>query len=140
MTETYYFDTCIWRDFYESRTGLRGKPLGKYAAELFMKVIARKDLLLFSELIIRELKIEYNDKEITDMLNFLFQTRILEKIDIEAADCIEAERITAQRNIPPNDALHAVISRRNHAIFVSQDEHAQHLKDIVTVKKPEEIT
>ncbi len=45
----YYFDTCIWRDHYEARSSLIGKPLGEYASKLFAKVI--KDKILYSFLI-----------------------------------------------------------------------------------------
>lgn len=139
MAEKYYFDTCIWRDFYESRTGLKGKPLGKYAADLFMKSVKHKDTLFYSDLTIKELKIDYDEKEVTDMLNFLFLAGILKKVEMKKEDYLEAKRLSEERNIPTADALHAIISRNNKAIFVSQDEHAQKLKDFVNVKKPEEI-
>ena len=40
------------------------KPLGEYASKLFAKVIKEKDILLFSEFIVRELKkiIDKNQK------------------------------------------------------------------------------
>lgn len=139
MVERYYFDTCIWRDFYESRTGLKGKPLGRYAADLFMKVIKKKDILLYSDLTIKELKIDYDKKEITEMLNFLCLVDILKKVEIKKEDYLEAKKISEQKNIPKADALHAILSRNNRAVFISQDQHAQELKDLFKVKKPEEI-
>ena len=37
--QKYYIDTCVWRDYYENRFSKSGKPFGKYAACLFMKII-----------------------------------------------------------------------------------------------------
>ena len=140
MPEKYYFDTCIWRDFYESRTGLKGKPLGKYAANLFIKIIKRKDTLLYSDLIIRELKKDYDEKEVNDMLNFLFLTNILKKVEMKKEEFLKAKKIAEERDLPTPDAFHAILARNNKAILISQDKHLQELKDIVEVMKPEEIT
>lgn len=135
----YYFDTCIWRDFYESRIGLRGKPLGKYAADLFIKVIRNKDALLYSELTLKELKADYSEKEVNDMLNLLFLSDILKMVDMKKEEYVEAKKIAEEKKVPAADVLHAVLARDNGAIFVSQDQHAQELADITIVKKPEEI-
>ena len=49
----YYFDTSIWRDYYENRSdGLR--PLGDFAFELLKKIKALRDTVLYSELTIKE--------------------------------------------------------------------------------------
>jgi len=52
MVEKYFIDTCIWRDFYEDRFSKSGRHLGKYVTELFIKILKRKDKILFSESII----------------------------------------------------------------------------------------
>jgi len=139
MAEKYYFDTCIWRDHYENRYGLSGKPLGEYATKLFAKVIKDKDTLLFSEFIIRELKSDFEEEEINDMLNILFISGILKKVEVKEEDYKESKKIGVERNLPPGDVLHAILARNSNAILVSQDEHLQKLKNIVEVKRPEEI-
>ncbi len=135
----YYFDSCIWRDHYENRFGFKGRPLGNYASKLFMKIMKNKDILLFSDLLIKELKIQYNEKDINDMLNILFLMKILEFVNIDKSEFREAETIAKKRNLPLPDVLHAIISRDNKAILVSQDKHFQKLKDLVEIRKPEEI-
>ena len=135
----YLFDTCIWRDHYENRFGPQGRPLGKYATKLFMRIIRNKDVLLFSEFIIRELKSDFSENEINEMLNVLFIANILEKVEVFEEDYKEAKKIGLERNLPTGDVLHAIIARNNGAILVSQDNHCQQLKDIVEVKKPEQI-
>ena len=134
-----HFDTCIWRDFYESRIGLRGKPLGKYAADLFFNVIKNKAELLFSNLTVSELTRDYEISEIEEMFDCLFSVGILKKIMIEKIVYEEAKEISAEKSIPTSDVVHAILARNNNAIFVSQDKHAQLLKYFVEVKRPEEI-
>lgn len=139
MAERYYFDTCMWGDFYEDRFGIKGRPLGKYASQLFIHLIKNKDILYFSDLIIRELKTEYDENEINDMLNVLFISKILKKVEMTEEDYKKSRLIAAERNLPVSDALHAILARNNNATLISQDNHLQELKDIVKVKKPEEI-
>ncbi len=139
MIKKYLFDTCIWRDHYENRFGPQGRPLGDYASNLFMKVIRNKDILLFSEFIIGELKNDFGEEEINEMLNVLFIAGILKKVDASEADYKEAKKIGLERNLPIGDVLHAILARNNGAILVSQDNHCQQLKDIAEVKKPEQI-
>ncbi len=77
MAEKYILDTCIWRDFYEDRFSKSGKPFGKYATDLFMKILKNKDNIFFSESLIRELKRDYGKEDINDMLNLLVFNKIL---------------------------------------------------------------
>lgn len=139
MAEKYYFDTCIWRDHYEARFSLTGKPMGDYASRLFAKVIKDKDTLFFSEFIIRELKSDFDNEDISNMLNVLFVSGILKKAEISEIDYRKAKEIGLERNLPPGDVLHAIIAAKSNAVLVSQDKHLQQLKDIVEVKRPEEI-
>lgn len=83
MPEKYYLDTCIRRDFYEDRTSKTGLPFGRYASELFTRIMERKYKILFSEALVWELKKDYNEKDIIDMLNLLFISKVLIKVDIK---------------------------------------------------------
>jgi predicted nucleic acid-binding protein len=139
MSERYYFDTCIWRDHYENRFGLGGRPLGGYATKLFIKILRKKDNLFFSEFIIRELKSDYKEEEIIKMLNILFVSGVLKRVELTEKDYKEAKSIGTMRNLPHGDVLHAILARKSRAILVSQDKHLQRLRDIVNVKRPEEI-
>ena len=51
----------------------------------------------------------------------------------------EADKISKERRVLLGDALHAIIARDNDAILVSQDKHFQLLKDVVYVKRPEQL-
>jgi hypothetical protein len=59
----YYLDTAIWRDLHENRTD-RFRPLGEWAFELFRVIRKEKSIVLYSDLVVEELFINYDKKEI----------------------------------------------------------------------------
>lgn len=137
MAKKYLLDSCIWRDFYEDRFSKAGNPLGKYATNLFFKILKRKDKIVFSEALVWELKKDYDLKNINNMLNFLFMNKTLINIEITKKEHIKAK----ERNIPFVDCLNAIQSRNHNFIMVSQDKHYfKNLNDIVKTIKPQEIT
>ena len=140
MTEKYYFDTCIWRDHYENRFGQGGRPLGAIASRLFLKFMKEKKPILFSEFNLRELKKDYSEAEINDMLSVLFIADKLQKVPITKQDVEEAHKLSTDRNISFGDCLHAVLARNNNAILVTQNvRDFERLTDVVNYKKPENL-
>jgi len=140
MNKKYWFDTCTWRDFYEDRFSKAGNPLGQYATNAFIKVMKNKDLILFSESLIRELKKDYVEEDIKDMLNVLFLSKILVSVQITKEEHLEAKSLSEKRNLPYVDCLNAIQARNNKAVVVSQDPHlTRDLKDIVKVIKPQDL-
>lgn len=140
MTNKYLFDTCIWRDFYENRFSKTGNPLGEYATNAFTKALKKGNKILFSEALIKELHKDYDKTEINDMLNLLFISNILIKIEITKEEYLEAKVLSEKRKILFVDCLNAVQARNNNAIVVSQDEHfTKNLSDIIKVIKPQNL-
>ena len=140
MTTKYFLDTCIWRDFYEDRFGKTGRPLGKYASNLFMKILKNKDKIVFSETLFWEMKKDYSEREINEMLNFLDLCKVLTKINIKKEEFQEAKKLSNNINIPLVDCINAIQARNHKAIMISQDMHfLKDLNDITNTKKPEEI-
>ena len=140
MPEKYWLDTSLWRDFYEDRISKAGNPLGEYAARLFMKILKRKDKILFSESLIWELKKDYDEQGINDMLNLLFMNNVLVKIEIKKEEYQESKKLAQERNIPFVDCLNAVQARNNNVVMVSQDRHFhENLKDITKTIKQQDI-
>jgi predicted nucleic acid-binding protein len=135
----YYFDSCIWKDHYENRFGPGGRPLGDYATRLFMKVMKNRDTLLFSELVVEELKLRHDKVEIDRFFNIISLLGILKLVDITKEERMEAKLIAAERGVPFHDALHAIIARDNDAIIVTQDRHFNELVEVVVAKRPEEL-
>ena len=140
MKRVYLLDTCIWRDFYENRFSKIGRPLGEYATKLFMKILKDKDKILFSEALILELKRDYGEKDVNDMLNLLFLNKTLERIEIIKEEHLEAKKLSQERNIPYIDCLNAIHARNHKAMMISQDNHYfKNLIDITKTIKPENI-
>ena len=140
MKRVYLLDTCIWRDFYENRFSKIGRPLGEYATKLFMKILKDKDKILFSEALILELKRDYEEKDVNNMLNLLFLNKTLERIEIIKEEHLEAKKLSQERNIPYIDCLNAIHARNHKAMMISQDDHYfKNLIDITKTIKPENI-
>ena len=136
----YLLDTCIWRDFYEDRFGKKGRYLGQYANDLFMKIIKNKEKIYFSVSLVKELSIKYSDREIFNMLNILFLTKSLIRIEVTKIESNEARILSKERNLPFTDCLCAVQARNHKTILVSQDKHIlKNLLDIAITKRPEQI-
>lgn len=140
MEKKYWLDTCIWRDFYEDRFSKAGNPLGEYATNAFMKILKKRDKILFSESLTRELSRDYGEKDINDMLNLLFIGGTLIRVEITKEEYLEARELSGKRKLPFVDCLNAVQARNHNAVVVSQDEHfTKNLSDIVKVIKPQDL-
>ena len=135
----FYVDTNIWRDFLEARAD-NLKPLGEFAFQFLKYAMTCKHTVLYSELVLEELKIEYKVQEIEKYcFESLKDMKLLEKVLISDRQVEEARKISRERNVPRGDALHAVLARDNNAVVVTRDNHFELLKGIVKSSKPEEI-
>jgi predicted nucleic acid-binding protein len=140
MKKTYLIDTCVWRDFYENRFSRSNKPLGLYAYNFFVKILNNKEEIIFSETLIRELKKDYFEKEITDMLRLLVLNHSLIRIKITKEEYIEAKQLSKDRNVPFVDCVNAIHARNHNAILITQDKHFfNNLSDITKAVKPQNI-
>lgn len=136
----YFLDTCIWRDFYEDRMCFSGKSLGDLAADLIKKIAKTKSVIVFSETLFWELKKDYSLTDIENMLNFLFISGILKKVEITKEEYAEAKMLAEKKNVPFVDCLNAVQARNHAAIMISRDKHFfENLSGIVETKKPEDL-
>ena len=114
ISKLYLVDTCIWRDFYEDRFGKSGRPIGKYASDLFMKILKKKYKILFSEGLVWELKKDYSEEQINDMLNLLFLNNILIRIEIIEKEYLEGKEDILRKNQIPKRLVG--VSSQNKAI------------------------
>lgn len=106
--------------------------------KLITKIIRDDIRVAYSDATIKELKsLGYSDAEINTI--FLLVRDNLKRIHIFKNQREEAKKLAEQRNIPRGDALLAILCRDNDLQFISRDEHFNHLKDIVLIKKPEDI-
>ncbi len=136
----YFLDTCIWRDFYENRIDFSGKPLGDLAAALIIKITKTKNTIIFSETLFWELKKDYSLFEVENMLNFLFISGVLKKVEITKKEYLDAKMLAEKKNIPFVDCLNAIQARNHEAVMISRDKHFfENLSNIVETKRPEDI-
>jgi predicted nucleic acid-binding protein len=133
----YYVDTSIWIDLYEDRKGFNKEPLGEFALKLFSLIRAKKNRLIITDLLIRELEMNYSLEEINGMVKPF--ENIIEKIIVTKEQHDEAKKIAEERNIPPGDVLHAIIARDYDLILITRDKHFRKLQDISKHYRPEDI-
>ncbi len=137
MASQYLIDTSIWVDLYEDRKGFQEEPLGEYALTLLATIKAKEETIILTDFLIRELETLYSMAEIRGMFN-PFEKNI-KKIVASAEQREEAKRVAKERNLPPGDALHAIVARDNSALLVTRDNHYKKLEDISKHYKPEEL-
>ena len=133
----YYADTSIWIDLYEDRKGFNNEKLGDYALDLFYFIIEKNHKLIISDMLIKELGINYTTAQINGMMKIY--ENLIEKIKITTKQRDEAKELSLERNLPYGDALHAIIARDNNLILVTRDNHFKKLTDISQYYKPEEL-
>lgn len=138
MVTKYYLDTCIWRDYFENRSD-KFRPLGEWALDLINSIINKKELILYSDFVIAELKVKYSEDEINNMFKIVKDKNCLLKVEISKIQAKEARKLSESRNVAFGDALHAILSKDNNAILVTRDNHFLELQDIAEIKKPEEL-
>ena len=137
MVERYIIDTAIWVDLYEDRKGFSDEPLGDFALKLLVKIKAQAQIIVLSDLLVRELEMNYSMPAINGMFK-PFES-ITQKIIASKEQRTEAKRIAAERNVPPGDALHAILARDNGLTLVTRDRHFKLLQDIAQSYKPEDL-
>ena len=130
----YYLDTSIWLDFHETR-GVNGEC----ALKLILKLITLNEIVLYSDLHIREFKnVGYSIDEINSIFRIM-KPGNFRRVHIYDSQIVEAKKLATLRAVPKKDALHAVLARDNSAILISRDKHFERLIDVVEAKRPEDI-
>lgn len=138
MKKKYYIDTCIWRDYYENRFN-HIKSLGILAMIFFRNLIKNRRVILYSDIVIDELKNAYGLEDINNIFRVFQKRDLLRKVPITKAQLKEAVEIYKSRDVPLGDAIHAILARDNNAILITRDRDFLRLADIVESKKPEDL-
>ncbi|MBW2987623.1 PIN domain-containing protein, partial [Candidatus Woesearchaeota archaeon] len=127
----------IWMDLYEDRKGYNNEYFGIFALKLFSLIRESGNKLIISDILIRELEMNYSIAEINGMLKPF--ENIIEKTIATIEQRKEAKGIARKRDLPPGDVLHAIIARDNKLKLITRDKHFKQLKDICNHYKPEEL-
>jgi predicted nucleic acid-binding protein len=130
----YYFDTSIWIDIYDKR-GYNGEM----ALKLMYKIINDDDFVLYSDVLIYELKkLGFSAYEL-NLITKIAKPNHIKRIHSTKKQVKEAVKLAKQRKVPLRDAFHALIARDHGAQLVSRDWDFVKLKDICIAKKPEDL-
>jgi predicted nucleic acid-binding protein len=113
--------------------------LGEFAFSLLKRIKALKDIVLYSELTIKELSKYLDDNTIKELFSILSVCGLLEKVGINDKQLNEAHSLSLKTEVHLNDCIHTIIARDNNAVLVTRDKHFDALKYLIEIKKPEEL-
>ena len=94
--------------------------------------------MIYSDIVILELGVAgYQPHEIGRLFEKI--KPILIFVESTEKQARKAKDLSAKRDVPKGDALHALIARDNKATLVTMDNHFKKLLDITKPKKPQDI-
>jgi predicted nucleic acid-binding protein len=134
--ERVYIDTAIWRDYFEKRKDSK-KELGEIAGRFLEKLIKESVVIVFSDIVKRELLHTYAHQEL-DALFLPFQQNIVE-VEACTDDFFEAHALSMEHDVPFGDALHAVLARNHRAHMITRDKDFKRLQNVCPFQKPEDV-
>jgi len=135
----FYVDTNIWLDFaLDRKDSIR--PLGEFAFQFFKKCIRNRWIVIYSNLVLRELSKQMEPEEINERcFSIVSEENLLRKVSFSEEQGEEAKAICKRLKVPFADAVHAVIARDENATLISRGTHFGPLSEIISVALPEEI-
>ncbi|MCX6804002.1 MAG: type II toxin-antitoxin system VapC family toxin [Candidatus Diapherotrites archaeon] len=133
--------TNIFLDYYfDRKSGLL--PIGEFAFNFIKDTLSCKYEIIYCEVVLRKLKKNiwnFSDFELTVLSNLRDKNKLV-WVNITNADADKAKMMSLERNIPFNDALIALLAKREGATVVTRDNHFfENLGDIVEAFLPEEL-
>jgi len=134
----YYLDACIWRDYYENRSD-QFRPLGEWALMLINKILEQHETIVVSDFILFELGKVYKPDVLDKIFSIASESRLLLEVNYTVTQVRKAIQVGRKRKIPPGDELHAILARDNNAILITRDKHFEELRNIVEIRRPEEL-
>jgi len=130
-------DTSIWLDLFENRNEPH-LPKGEWALRLVTKCVENGDTIMYSDMVVRELEdMGYPLAELRTLLEAW--KPILMFVESSYHLVRRAKDLSAKRDVPLLDALHALLAREHHAFLVSLDHHFRKLEDITHAKSPKDL-
>lgn len=137
MAEKYYFDTSIWLDFFEDRDK-PNFPKSQWVTDLMNKITNIDSKIVVSDHNINELALNgYAIYEVENMFKPL--KGILIFVEATEKQVRRSRDLASKRNIPKNDALHALIARDNKTHLITLDNHFKKIKDIIEPNSPKKF-
>lgn len=134
-----YIDADVWLNFWQDEM-LGLIPASHYTEELLDKALRMKWIIVISRVVKEEIlkkKIALADLE--EKLDRLRQVNLLEEIEAEKEDVELSRKIIRERGMHFPDSLHAALAIRAKAIIVTRTKHFELVKNLVEVRKQEDL-
>lgn len=126
MAEKFYLDTNIWRDYFEDRRDSI-KPLGEFAFRFLKNCEKRKDLIIVSNAVKKELLDYYSAERVYQVFSNFKDTIIEADYSKEQAEEAFTFWINKNKKFPLFDILHSIIARDNKAVLITRDKHFEEI-------------
>lgn len=144
MVQKYYLDTCIWLNLFKKEGDPRkGKPYWEIADDFIRSIIAEKHILLYSEIILRELQIKLSQEEYQQRSQLIKNMPCTQKIEVLSEDKQIARQLESvySFDISFYDLLNLVLAKRYNAVLVTRDKLLlkRCKENNVSALKPEEL-
>ncbi|MFQ6051154.1 MAG: type II toxin-antitoxin system VapC family toxin [Candidatus Hydrothermarchaeota archaeon] len=139
--EFIYLDTNIYLDYWYDRKD-RLRPLGEFAFSILMRVIDCEFIIIISDLLLKELSTQINEKAIEELFSDLKAKDKLITSKIEEKDIEDANELKRKYpEVPFPDLLHYTKAINTNARYlITRDEHYDLLpEEKILIRKPEEL-
>ena len=134
----YYIDTCIWIDYAENRLN-HIRKLGELALDFLNKIVERGDIVICSNIVVKELEFCYSEERINEIFAIIEKNNLMIRVSYTSEQIVEAISLANRGGLDFGDTLHAVIARDNKCILVTRDKDFNKLKDLLIILKPEDL-
>ncbi len=134
-----YIDADVWLNFWlDEMLGLI--PASHYTEELLGKACREDWTIVISEHVKKEIfKKKVSPEDLENMLAKLREGGLLEEVEAGQRDIELADRIYRSKGLHRSDALHATLAIKSKAIMVTRTAHFNLVKDLVEIRKPEDL-
>jgi len=113
--------------------------LGDFAFNLIKNIKQNRDIIIYSEFILRELLTGFGEDIVEEIFSIVSKEGLLEKVDVNEEQIKEAGKLSIRTGVHINDCIHAIIAKDNNAVLVTRDKHFEAFRDIVQIRKPEDL-
>jgi len=140
--KSFYLDSCIWLNLFKKEGDVnKGVPFWKLARDFIEKVIfSKKDEIIYSGFILKELKYILNEKEFTEKLLFFKNEERIRFVKATEEDYSFARKLESDSKYEISffDCLHVAMCKRLDLILITRDKKLiEFAKHIINVRKPE---
>ena len=137
MGRKFYLDTAIWRDYFEDRKDSM-RPLGEFAFRFLKNCAERKDAVIVSNAVEKELLEYYTKEKVGQVFSSFVEIILMAEYSEKQAEEAFKFWVGSGKKFPYYDILHSVIARDSEATLVTRDRHFEEI-GIAECAPPEDL-